>query len=151
MIFRLADLVDVSRLRTDSTDDGPRYVSSRYRSPTRPKHNGIDIRAPMMTPILAPADGCKVVDTFEGARNGVGVSVNVKGFRMTLIHLAARAPGVFEGAKLLKGQLIGWSGNTGASRGPHIHLTLRKYEDGDGDGHYERILVDPLLHIGWPT
>ena len=36
---------------------------------------------------------------------------------------------VKNGEKVEKGQLIGYSGNTGFTRGPHLHFVVRKEKD----------------------
>jgi murein DD-endopeptidase MepM/ murein hydrolase activator NlpD len=51
-------------------------------------------------------------------------------------HLSRFAPGLKPGAKVSRGELVGFSGNTGRSTGPHLHFEVL------ADGKP----VDPLTH-----
>lgn len=90
--------------------------------------NAADLMAPAGTPIYAVDDG--VID--PGA--GFGFSDNgstVWGFRMTLrtkdnaffmTHMGAFAPGIKQGKKIKKGDLLGWVGDPGGRFPSHLHI-----------------------------
>ena len=105
-------------------------------------HNGIDIAAPVGTPVKAVADGvvCAV-----GPAKGYGywVVINhgkIGGTDVTSEYGHLSSWSVKSGQQIKKGQIIGKSGNTGSSRGPHCHLTIRM-------GKYRGVSVDPLKYI----
>jgi hypothetical protein len=100
-------------------------------------HNGIDLAAPMYTP-LAAADGGTV--TYAGWCDcGLGYYVKIdhgNGFETLYGHMAEMPP-VSIGQAVTKGQVIGSVGSTGMSTGPHVHFIVR-YMGQD---------VDPLGYI----
>ncbi|MBI1999377.1 MAG: peptidoglycan DD-metalloendopeptidase family protein [Parcubacteria group bacterium] len=91
-------------------------------------HNGIDLRASVGTPVLAAANGI-VVDTGDTDTGCYGASygkwVLVKHYNnlatlyahLSLIRVAA-------GEEVRTGDLVGYSGNTGYSTGPHLHFSV---------------------------
>lgn len=89
-------------------------------------HPGIDLSADIGTPIYAPADG--VVELAEyNANNGFGYLVVIEhnyGFKTRYAHMS-RKDVVKPGQFVKKGDLIGYSGNTGLSTGPHLHYEVR--------------------------
>jgi murein DD-endopeptidase MepM/ murein hydrolase activator NlpD len=99
-------------------------------------HEGVDFAVPRGTPIHAAADG--VVK--DARRNGgYGNYVRVEhddGVATAYGHLSRFAPGLKPGRKVVRGQLLGYSGNTGRSTGPHLHFEVLS----DGKP------VDPLVH-----
>jgi murein DD-endopeptidase MepM/ murein hydrolase activator NlpD len=88
-------------------------------------HEGVDLAAPLGTPVLAAADG--VVRQAE-ARGGYGnwVMIDHDGGRLSTgyAHMLAFAPGLVAGARVLQGEVIGFVGNTGHSTGPHLHYEV---------------------------
>jgi murein DD-endopeptidase MepM/ murein hydrolase activator NlpD len=92
---------------------------------TREFHRGVDLRAKMNTPVYATADG--VVEFAEGGDNkGYGKLIildHAYGFRTLYGHL--HKLGVKNGQVVKKGELIGYSGNSGLSNGPHLHYEVR--------------------------
>lgn len=88
-------------------------------------HPGIDLKAGMNTPVKAPADG--VVDyTRNGYSGGYGNMVKLDhsfGFSTIYAHLNKSI--VERGDFVKKGQIIGYSGNSGLSSGPHLHYEIR--------------------------
>ncbi len=85
-------------------------------------HNGIDFVADSGTPVLATAPGRVVAAGYEGPNgNRVGIDHGF-GYRSVYAHLSRLRVKV--GDEVQKGQVIGLSGNTGRSSGPHLHYTL---------------------------
>lgn len=88
-------------------------------------HKGIDISAPVGTPVYAAADG--IVVKSEYVKNGYGNLIVIKHrddittYYGHLSKLIAKS-----GDKVSKGDLIGNVGNTGRSTGPHLHFEVRK-------------------------
>lgn len=90
----------------------------------RKKHNGVDLAAGHGTPIYAIYDG---VVTRASRYSGYGKCVDIKhknGYASRYGHLSRMV--VRLGSKVRKGQLIAYSGATGAATGPHLHLELAR-------------------------
>lgn len=86
-------------------------------------HNGIDLAAPVGTPIVSIASGT-VKKTWYDNLNGNAISIlHDNGYTSGYAHL--HSIDVTPGQKVTKGQKIGTVGNTGASTGAHLHLTIR--------------------------
>lgn len=82
-------------------------------------HKGIDIGTPWGTPIHAPADG---VIAYAGRSGGYGNFIKMAhgGAIVTCYgHLSRFA--VRAGQHVARGEVIGYSGNSGLSTGPHLH------------------------------
>ena len=96
-------------------------------------HEGIDIRAPLHTPIYAAAAG-KITAARNTRRDGrpsaYGWHVIIEhddGYQTLYAHLREDAPGIARpGAQVKAGQLVGYSGNTGNSQGAHLHFSVKK-------------------------
>lgn len=89
------------------------------------QHKGIDLAAPLGTPIRAAGDG--VVD-FAGTSNGYGNLVVLKhwsNYSTAYGHLSRFASGLRRGQKVHQGDLIGYVGSTGWATGPHLHYEFR--------------------------
>jgi murein DD-endopeptidase MepM/ murein hydrolase activator NlpD len=92
-------------------------------SPYSSGHRGIDIAAPLGTPVIAPAEG---VVAFAGPVGGsLYVSIDhADGLRSTFSWLSSRE--VEKGDVVREGQLIGHSGlGHSGSVTPHLHLGMR--------------------------
>lgn len=92
------------------------------------RHNGIDIAAPIGTPIYAAADG-RVVgvanqDLYcrKGAYGKFVAITHYNGLTTLYAHLSLWK--VSEGQEVKQGDLIGYMGNTGFSTGSHLHFTV---------------------------
>lgn len=99
-------------------------VSRLYKG--RP-HNGLDIGAPIGTPVYAADDGIiEAVDNndrsyYRKYQYGKYVFIKHNNNMSTLYaHLSKQV--VKEGEAVKRGDLIGYSGNTGYSTGPHLHF-----------------------------
>lgn len=98
-------------------------------------HEGIDIAAPVGTPITAPGDG---VVTFTGYDHGYGQTVRMDhGYGITTVYAHLSSMYVTEGQRVKRGMLIAAMGNTGRSTGPHLHYEVRV------DG----VPVNPMLYV----
>ncbi len=91
-------------------------------------HSGVDFRASFGTRVLAMADGTVLGTgdtdkTCSGASFGKFVFIEYNnGLSSTYGHLSLiRA---YEGQKVARGEVVGYSGNTGYSTGPHLHVSL---------------------------
>ncbi len=86
-------------------------------------HPGIDIASAVGTPVVATADG-KVVQS--GWSGGYGNMVQIDhGNGIVTIYGHNSRLAAYEGQTVKKGQVISYSGNTGASTGPHVHYEVR--------------------------
>lgn len=98
--------------------------SSGFRTNNRPNHNGIDIAAPIGTPIYAAADG---VVTSAGPSRGYGNKITIAhGGGLTTLYAHMFSDGIFvsPGQTVKRGQKIGAIGNAGRSTGPHLHFEV---------------------------
>lgn len=88
-------------------------------------HEGFDLLANIGTPIHAAADG--VVLNY-GPAGGYGNWIRIAhAGKITTVygHLSRFAPGLRVGAPVLRGELIGFVGNTGRSTGAHLHYEIQ--------------------------
>ncbi len=87
-------------------------------------HNGVDLLAPTGTPVLAAASGM-VVGAAPNAGYGNWIRLDhTENVSTVYGHLSAFAPGIGAGAKVQRGQVIGFVGNTGRSTGAHLHFEV---------------------------
>jgi len=86
-------------------------------------HNGVDIGAGMGTAVVAADGGTVTVSTRDGGGYGTYIAINHGNGRQTIYaHLSSRVAMV--GDTVTKGQVIGYSGSTGNSTGPHLHFEI---------------------------
>lgn len=93
-------------------------------------HNGIDIAAPEGTPIVAAASGRVIASTmgrpgnYGGYGNVVVIRHNIDGktYDTLYAHMVSRSVSV--GQTVSQGQVIGGVGNTGDSKGNHLHFEI---------------------------
>jgi murein DD-endopeptidase MepM/ murein hydrolase activator NlpD len=91
-------------------------------------HNGVDFRAAVGTPILSAGNG-RVAGTGNTDADCKGVSfgkwILIKydnGLASTYGHLSNIS--VSPGQTVKAGEVVGYSGNTGYSTGPHLHVSM---------------------------
>ncbi|HLR87150.1 MAG TPA: M23 family metallopeptidase [Wenzhouxiangella sp.] len=108
--------------KTITSGFGTRYhpILKRER-----KHGGVDLRAQLGTPVYATADG---VVKWAGMHHGSGLGNMVEvvhnyGFSTVYGHLSET--GVKSGSYIKRGDLLGYSGDTGRSTAPHLHYEVR--------------------------
>jgi murein DD-endopeptidase MepM/ murein hydrolase activator NlpD len=105
-------------------------------------HHGVDVALPVGTPLTAPADGV-VVKKGNGPSGGVTLILKHEDNRHTVYYHLQKPSHLAKGEKVKRGELIAYSGNTGASTGPHLHWELRKSARW-GD------TIDPVPHLQEP-
>lgn len=87
-------------------------------------HKGIDLAAPIGTPITATGDG---VITIIDRHNGYGNMIKIKHdktYSSVYGHMLKFQKGLSKGSKVKRGQVIGYVGQTGLATGPHCHYEL---------------------------
>ena len=127
---------------------GRNRVTSGYRLPDRPDHNGLDIVGDDSHDVLCPVSGTVRSSTMITNKNdstwewGNYVRVDdAQGNRLFFCHLDSRAVSV--GQKVNPGDRVGVMGNTGYSFGAHTHFEVRK-----SDG---KTNLDPAAYLGIPN
>lgn len=97
-------------------------VTSCFGSRWGTNHNGVDIAAPIGTPIYAPDSG---VVLHAGAANGFGLAVYIQHPDGTIsLYGHINQAFVSSGQVVAAGEKIAEVGNRGQSTGPHVHVEL---------------------------
>lgn len=86
-------------------------------------HAGVDLAGPVGMPVKVPADGTIAEAGWE---SGYGLMIRVQhDFGVSTVYGHLSKIRVKVGQKVSRGELIGDSGNTGRSTGPHLHYEIR--------------------------
>ncbi len=88
-------------------------------------HFGVDYKTGMGTPIYATADG--IVGETQFAKDGYGIKIIIdhkENYQTLFAHLSKIE--VKEGQEVSKGDVIGYSGNSGQSTHHHLHYEVLK-------------------------
>ena len=93
-------------------------------------HQGIDIAAPCLTPVYAAGDGVVVFVGYNPYDAPPKAWLVIIAHSTSLVtwyaHMTAKAPGgIFVGATVTQGQLVGTENTTGHSTGCHLHWAVR--------------------------
>jgi len=89
-------------------------------------YNGVDLAAPVGTPILASATGDVIISRSGGWNGGYGTYIVIKHPNGTQTLYAHNSKNIVsEGAHVVAGQIIGYVGSTGKSTGAHLHFEVR--------------------------
>lgn len=113
-------------------------LSSTYGRRGRSFHDGIDIAAPVGTPVYAAHDG--VVVYSDDGLSGYGNLVIIRGRSgLTTVYAHNRRNLVELGELVDRGEQIAEVGTTGRSTGPHLHFEVRTR---DSRGRF--VSLDPL-------
>ncbi len=86
-------------------------------------HEGIDIAVPEGTPIRAAKAGNVIIAAYTGGYGNYTCIDHGGGLSTCYGHQSSFA--VSSGQSVKQGQVIGYSGNTGSSTGPHLHFEVR--------------------------
>ena len=138
IIARFSDQVpDTLRMRPPvagarSSSFGLRRV---FNGQARNPHSGMDIAAPVGTPVVAPIAGT-VIDVGDYFFNGKTIWLDHGSGLLTMVcHLSVVHVKV--GDQLATGELLGELGATGRVTGPHLHWSVS----------LNRAMVDPALFL----
>ncbi|MBF0380115.1 MAG: M23 family metallopeptidase [Magnetococcales bacterium] len=104
------------------------------------KHNGLDLRAKIGTPVISAADGIVEFTGVTDSSRALGLSVVVDhnhGFKTIYGHLQKFV--VKQGDFIKKGDVIALSGNSGVTNGPHLHYEVR----------FLNKVLDPANFVKW--
>ncbi len=105
-------------------------ILNRYRM-----HEGIDFIAPRGTPIFSSADG--VIKSARRSDSFGNVVEIDHGYGLVTLYAHLSKTKVKRGQKVIRGQVIGLTGNTGLSKGPHLHYEV----------HLRNKEVDPVSYF----
>lgn len=104
----------------------------------RKHHNGVDYGAAIGTPVKAIAKGRvlfagpSTIRRADGEPGGGGYlvklrhKVNGEWITSAYMHLKKGSITVRKGDVILEGEILGLSGNTGDSTGPHLHFEIQR-------------------------
>ncbi|HSR53809.1 MAG TPA: M23 family metallopeptidase [Acidobacteriota bacterium] len=135
----LDSIPSIMPVRHGIMGDGRGYRRDPFKG-TRAWHNGLDVRAPKGSRVIAAADG---VITYAGWRSGFGKLVVVKhrfGFESYYGHLSKVM--VEKGQAVRRTDVLGYVGSTGRATGNHVHFEVRFR--GDSLDPQRLIRNDPL-------
>lgn len=103
-------------------------LTARFHDPTYPfrhlfEHSGMDLAAPMGTPIVAAGDGIVAWTKVGQSYGNYAMVIHQNGYATLYAHMSAF--NVVADQYVEAGQVIGFVGSTGFSTGPHLHFELR--------------------------
>ena len=122
------------------------YITSYYGNREIPvagatsDHRAIDIGVYSGTPVYSSGDGYVVISSYNGARGYYVMIKHADNLYTLYQHLSSYV--VSQGQTVKRGQLIAYSGNSGISSGPHLHLEVRT-------SAYYGSEVNPLNYMHW--
>lgn len=131
-------------------------ISSDYgwRTPPVPgassNHKGIDIPMPVGTPLLATEDNGQVIAKGHDNKSGNYIKVAYprdggKEFIVTYMHMSEIDSNIITGSKVMAGQQLGKSGNTGTSSGAHLHMSV---QFGDSTENHDKVEhINPKIYV----
>lgn len=118
--------ISMFNVRPIDKDDADNF-GERMLFGKKDNHTGIDIETEIGTPVSVVADGVVI---WANVKPDIGKKLGNFGFVVVVKHLDGTCtlyahldkPGMKVGTKVVEGQVIGISGNTGRSTGPHLHF-----------------------------
>jgi murein DD-endopeptidase MepM/ murein hydrolase activator NlpD len=113
--------------------DGP--ITSGFGYRWGRMHEGVDIAVPEGTPIRAAASGSVILAGYTGGYGNYTCIDHGGGLSTCYGHQSGYA--VSGGESVVQGEIVGYSGNTGSSTGPHLHFEVR----------VNGVAVDPLGYL----
>ncbi len=106
-----------------------RRITATFYDPTYPyrnlfEHSGIDLGIPQGTPVKA-AEAGYVAKVALGTKWYGNYIMIIHGGNITTLYAHLKSVNVAQDQYIGRGELIGYSGNTGFSSGPHLHFEVR--------------------------
>ena len=124
--------------------NGIRWITSKFGGRQSPggigstNHKGVDIGTPMGTPVLAAKSGTVTWASWNGGYGNCIIISHGNGNSTLYGHLSGY--NVTTDQQVKQGQVIGYSGNTDNSTGPHLHFGIIENSN----------WIDPLNYLtGW--
>jgi murein DD-endopeptidase MepM/ murein hydrolase activator NlpD len=111
-------------------------ISSRYGRRGKRGHDGVDIRAPRGTPVVA-AEAGRVIHSGGGLGDYGKVVILKHVGRYSTVYAHQDHIRVSKGEFVEKGEVIGSVGTSGNASGPHLHFEVRR----------DRVPDDPLSYL----
>jgi len=108
-------------------------------------HSGIDICAPYGTPVRAAADG-DVTGASLGAGYGRGIVLD-HGHDVVTVYGHLSAIAVLPGQHVMRGQVIGYVGESVRATGPHLHYEVRVHNVPVNPHKYLRTTYDQIATL----
>ncbi len=105
-------------------------ITATYHDPTYPfiatlgQHSGLDLGVKQGTPVMAAETGY-IAKVALGTKWYGNYIMIIHGGNITTLYGHLSSVQVSQDQYVTKGQLIGYSGNTGYSSGPHLHFEVR--------------------------
>ncbi len=92
-------------------------------------HQGLDIKTRAGVPVIAAANGTVVLVGKKGyLGNTIELTHEASGYKTLYAHLQGYAEGLKVNQEVVRGQIIGYVGNTGRSTGAHLHYGIYDIE-----------------------
>jgi murein DD-endopeptidase MepM/ murein hydrolase activator NlpD len=137
-------MVKIKKLPLDSmvvsSKFGPRNITVDGK--TYWWHNGIDLVVEIGKPIYAVSEGIIKVATNNNGSYGLYLTVDHGQFSTLYAHLSSCTVSV--GQKVNAGDILGYTGQTGAVTGPHLHFEMRICEY---DNFWDRCACDSSVFM----
>jgi murein DD-endopeptidase MepM/ murein hydrolase activator NlpD len=111
-------------------------------------HLGLDFAAPVGSPVLAPAPGIVTLADPDLYYEGGTIFLD-HGHGLVSVFMHLSEVGVMAGQPVSMGELIGRSGNTGRSSGPHLHWGV-KWRNPVSSDRDSDVYIDPALLLDLP-
>lgn len=88
-------------------------------------HEGVDLAAPIGTPIRATSNGIIAEETRDAGYGNFIVIKHDNTYSTLYAHISRFGKNITPGTHVSQGQIIGYVGETGLSTGPHLHYEFR--------------------------
>ena len=116
------------KLQQENGEQHAFWYSSRFGwrnhpiTKNREFHQGLDIKTRAGVPVIAAADGTVTQVGKSGfLGNTIEILHEISEYKTLYAHLQGYAEGLKVDEKVVRGQIIGYVGNTGRSTGAHLH------------------------------